>query len=118
MIYPYKIDSVKSFEDYLKSEEYSQYYKEGEVAFLAGLPEDNPYHKIYGDTDGHSRYVIPWYIGYREIQKKTYREKYKLDEFHNEIESVIKKYGLTLDYTEEYGSPFVRTPEGYYVELA
>ena len=109
---------------YKGSEEFNRYYNEGKAAFLAGKEGGpNPYDTGTIHDEGywntsiyHRRY--PWYDGYRETQLAFYTNKYKLDAFQQEIKDVISKYGLTLDYEDEYGHPYVKTPEGYTLQLA
>lgn len=107
---------------YKHSDEYKKYYNEGKAAFLAGTDEDNPYDTgtikdpLYWNTSiMHKRY--PWFEGYREAEAATANKKHKLDEFHNEIKAVIRKYGLILEYSDEYGDPYAKTPDGFVTKL-
>lgn len=110
---------------YKGSEEYLKYYNEGKQAFLNGNPQDNPY--IWSDlktdpdeywTNKHKKWGCPWFDGYRETEKEYNENKYKLTQMQNEIREIVKKYGLVINYTDEYGTPYAQTPEGYTVELA
>lgn len=107
---------------YKGSKEYDKYYNEGKQAFLDGKEENNPYNnKTIKDEDywlnDHMVKACPWFDGYRETEKALAYKKYKLDEFQKEIRAVIEKYGLILEYTDEYGTPYVKTKEGYISKL-
>ncbi len=110
---------------YKGSPEYIKYWQEGKEAFLAGKddPCDNPYTDSDMSDPGYWKDVLrwkgyPWYDGFRETEAETREKKYKLIAFQKEIAKVVKKYGLTIKYTDEYNSPYCVTPEGYNVDFA
>ena len=103
---------------YKKSEEYKKYYNEGRDAYLAGQEEDSPYDtgttadKDYWTTSVyHKRH--PWYDGYRETETKTAEDKYQIKQMNEELKAVVAKYGLQIEYEDEYGYAYGKTPEGY-----
>lgn len=109
---------------YAGTEEYLKYFNEGKECFERGGDESENQHNNFSIADKdfwtesiyHKRY--PWYDGFRQTRDSFFKKKYNLDNFQEEIKSVIKKYGLTLEYTDEYHSPYATTPEGFVVQLA
>lgn len=100
---------------YIGTEEYLKYFNEGKECFERGGDQCENEHLNAKDFY-HKR--CPWYDGFRQTRDSFFKKKYNLDNFQEEIKSVIKKYGLTLEYTDEYHSPYAKTPEGFVVELA
>ena len=106
---------------YKGSEQYKKYYNEGKQAFLDGKndPLDNSYTDKKNDWLNDLQVKgYPWYEGYRETKSNFYEQKYKLEEMQNEIRGIVKKYGLEIEYSDEYCDPYAITPEGYQVKLA
>ena len=110
------LDSIIYQEHYKGSPRYQQHYGEGRDAFLAGKPEDPPYE----DSANESIYLrhYPWYDGYRETRKRVANEKYRLSAMKDRIRAIVAEHGCKIEYTDEYGTPYAVTPEGYNVELA
>ena len=63
-------------------------------------------------------YSVPWYHEYRGTADIYFKEKYKLIELQNKVRKLVKDHGCDIKYTDEYGTPYVETPEGYQIELA
>lgn len=107
---------------YVGTPEYLRYYNEGRDAFLAGQPMENPHDTgtvadpgYWAQSMYHKRY--PWFDGYRQTEKATYTARYRLNEMQDRIRAIVAEHGCKVDYTDEYGTPYAVTPEGFHVEL-
>lgn len=95
---------------------FEKLYKEGEEAFNSTLSihERNP----YIDNKGYlSEWRCPWFYGFRNAKKKYFEEKYKIPELQKALRELIFSYGLSIEYDDEYGTPYGITPEGYVIAL-
>jgi hypothetical protein len=108
---------------------YLKYWEEGRQAFLTCLDakhELNPYcYKASEDKENnHKLYKIfitkgyPWFNGYRYARGEYFWKKYRLEEMRQKIAKIVEEHGLSIDYTDEYCTPFAQTPEGFTLELA
>ena len=109
-------------EYYKGSPTYMKYYNEGVRAFWDGKddPCDNPHTNSDLNNDPEEYWLnklvgrgYPWYDGYRETEKRINKEKYKLNEFQDEVLGLVKKYGLEIKYTDEYNYPYLITKDGF-----
>ncbi len=119
------LDQHISDAHYKGTPEYLCYYNEGRDAFLAqeGNEADNPHDTgTIADPDYWTQSIYrkryPWYEGYRETQSRVMDERYRLKEMQDKIRTIVAAHGCQIDYTDEYGTPYVKTPEGYVIELA
>lgn len=99
---------------------YLKYFNEGMTAFHKCLDpnkEDNPYGISKKEKDLFYK-GYPWFHGYRDASQKYFNKKYKIEEMKEKIRKIVKEYNLILKYSDEYGDPYVETPEGFYSKIA
>lgn len=93
-------------------------WKEGEEEFnkygSAEAEAHNPYTNLKGSS---SERRIPWYGGFRCVIAKYSEDKYKISDLQNSIRKLVEDHGLSINYTDEYGTPYIESPEGYTTEL-
>ena len=114
-------------EHYKGSPQYMKYYEEGKQAFFDRKddPLDNPYtnSNLVNDSDEYwlNKLVgrgYPWYDGYRETEAKFNEDKYKIKEFKKEVKKLAEKYDFKIEHEDEYGYPYLVTPDGFRLDFA
>ncbi len=106
----------KTYSYYQKTEIYKKYYDEGWNAFKADGPL---YARCPYDLEKNKLHekVYPWLEGFRSVQWEFFQNKYRLDQFREELQALFSKYGLQLCESDEYSPSRIRTPEGYECSL-
>ena len=108
-------------------EEKSKEYQEGADAFNKTLDlygYENPYGNVpssqlpYEEWEKEDRKRHDWFLGYRNASNQYFDEKYKIIELQKKIRELIFSHGLQIEYTDEYNTPYMVTPEGFSISIA
>lgn len=123
------IDNINTFAcqaDLLKfccqkeGKEFQKYYDEGRGCFHSNLDKWrsdhnlNPYIKNTGTRDysqtGPARI---WRLGFCDAVRAFFFGKYNLNDMNKELLAIADKYGIGIEFDDEYGLPEGKTPEGF-----
>ena len=95
---------------------YDRYFEEGRADFLKSLDPNLYPHRYSGSDEWYEGF--PWRQGFTAECDRYFTEKYRIAELQREVKRLVESRGCTVEYTDEYQTPYLKSPEGWIYELA
>lgn len=98
----------------LTREAYEKLVQEGRDGFNKSK-NPNEWPCPYAD-DRYAKF--PYMQGFRDETEIYFKKKYRIEELQTAVRKLVEARGCIVEYTDEYATPYLKSPEGWRSELA